>query len=344
MRPGAHPFRLLLIAGALPAAIAMADRGAFRFGAEQHWSIPAIGLIYGLFVAQVALLGVLVGRYVEGWFLRWTLLAWVLVLIDVWVFRLLLEGYGWFFCMGYALVSGQFGLLAVWGALGPTPWPLRLPAVVVGSLVLILFGLGLGHWSDLWVLLLLVQSLAIAALCVLARLAGLRLALLDRSGMPQRTSTGYRGCQFSIGHMLFWALAAVPVLVLTPHLKISYVRFVDLRSWCGLLWIGLCLSVVSLVAVRTALGEKRLLAWLAALAAVPPMVGVLLRATIRPSPPGTRWQYRITDELAELEWWWVAWTLLAAWFLAGLLLMFRAGGYRLVRRVGDSATDAREPG
>jgi len=338
MRPGAHPLRFVLIVAVLPAAIVMADRWALRFGAAQRWSVPAIGLLYGLFVTQVALLGALVGRYVEGWFLRWTLLAWGLVLIDLWVFSLVkLGGYHCYLLMAYALVSGQFGLLAVWATLGPTPWPWRLPAVVVGSLMLILLGLGLGRWSDLWVLLLLIQSLAIAFLCVLARLAGLRLARLDRGGTAQRPSTEYRGCQFSIGHMLFWALAAVPVLVLGPQLKVSDLQFVDLRSWCGLLWIGLCLSVVSLVAVRTVLGEKRPLAWLAALAVVPPVVGVLLRVTIPRSAPGTRWQYRILDELAEVEWWWVAWTLLAGWFLAGLLLMFRAGGYRLVRRVGDSA-------
>ena len=57
MRPDAHPLRLLPVAGVLPAAIVMADRWALRFGAEQRWSVPAIGLIYGLFVAQVALLG-----------------------------------------------------------------------------------------------------------------------------------------------------------------------------------------------------------------------------------------------------------------------------------------------
>jgi hypothetical protein len=50
-----------------------------------------------------------------------------------------------------------------------------------------------------------------------------------------------------------------------------------------------------------------------------------------------RWDY-ITYELAEIGWGWVAWTLLAAWFLAGLLLMFRASGYRLVRPARRSGT------
>jgi len=83
MSNGAHPVRFALIVGALPAAIATADRWALRFVAEQEWSVAATGLPSGLFVAEVVLLGALVGRYVEGRFLRWTLLAWVLVLIDL---------------------------------------------------------------------------------------------------------------------------------------------------------------------------------------------------------------------------------------------------------------------
>ena len=48
--------------------------------------------------------------------------------------------------------------------------------------------------------------------------------------------------------------------------------------------------------------------------------------------------------LAALGWGWTDWTPLAAWFLAGLLLMFRASGYRLVRVAGKSGSGLRVEG
>jgi len=47
---------------------------------------------------------------------------------------------------------------------------------------------------------------------------------------------------------------------------------------------------------------------------------------------GGNWQGWVLAELTGIGAGWIAWTLLSASFLAGLLLLFRTAGYRLVRR------------
>jgi hypothetical protein len=331
---------LFLVAVGLPAAVVIADEWALRFVAEQHWSAPAGGMIYALFVAQVGLLGLVVGRFVRRWSLRWIILVWGLVLIDLMLFRLTMEqphrwrDWGWGYCLPYSLLSSQLGLVAIWGIVGPVSWPWRLPGCLVAAMLVTSFGFALKGRSDVWVLLAVIQSATTVGLCVLVWCLGFRMTLPDGPGAPGREPAGNKLFQFSIGHMLVWMAALVPILLLAQEIELWFLVHLSLWDWLGLVLIALALGVVSLIAVWAALGGGpaairigTLVLVPALVAIVPALVGVLFKAIPRPPPA---W-FRMTDELAEVGWGWLAWTLLAAWFLAGLLLMFRASGYRLVR-------------
>jgi hypothetical protein len=314
----------------------VADEWALREGSAQGWPNRAVTMCYGLFVAQAAILGLAAGRFLAGWFLRWMLLGWVLVLIDLRLFSLVIGQdipYHSGRCLAFAFLAGQLGLLAVWAAAGPVPWPWRIPAALVGATLAIYLGDSFHVWGDVWTLLLLVQTAVFAGLCLLLCLGGLSLKRVEEAGVPGERFGGTGGFQFSIRHMLFWMVAAVPILVLAQRLDLWFVKDVAVQVWLGVILIALALGVVSLVATWAALGRGPAVVWLGALALVPPAVGLVLVAIPVGTPVvlgGAR--YFVTNQLGELRWWWVAWTILAAWFLAGLLLVFRAGGYRLARR------------
>ncbi len=333
-----HIARLFLVAVGLPAAVLAADEWVLRSIAQQDRSAPAIGMIYGLFVAQIGLLGFVMGRLVDRWLLRWVVLVWGLVLVDTMLFRLVLEkpGWGgWHYYLPYALLSGQLGLVAIWGTFGPVRWPWRLPGFFVAALLMISFGFALRGRNHEWVLLAIIQGVATLGLCVLLWFLGFRLRLPEGPGAPGGGQAGNQVFQFSIGHMLLWMAALVPVLLLAQGLDLWFLRHVFLRDWLGIVWIALGLGVVSLIALWAALGGRPAAIRIGTLALVPALVGAFLKLTILPLPSrGTPFK----AQLVEIGWGWVAWTLLAAWFLAGLLLMFRAAGYRFVWSGSGSRT------
>ncbi len=335
-RSSDSPLRLFLIATLLPAAIVVVDESALRFGMRQHWTLSAAAVVYALFVGQVALLGVVIARHVRYWFLRWTILGWVLALIDLRLFALMVTGAMGNYslsCMTYALWSGQLGLLAFCAALGPAPWPWRLPAVAVGALFVAYGVVSFSVWDDVWVLILLIQTLVLVGLCVVLRLWGFRMELAAREAHPHGESQPAKVFQFSIQHMLFWAAALVPLLVLAPKMDLWILGLADLSIWVRLLYVGVCLSIVPVLVIWAVLGRGRPVACIPLLAGMPLATGSLLAVTVTEES----WMVRTwglswwLSDLVEIRWWWIAWSVLAACFLAGLLLVFRAGGYRLVR-------------
>jgi hypothetical protein len=329
-----HILRLFLVAVGIPAAIQIADEWALRFAAQRDWSVPAMGMIYALFVAQVGLLGFVVGRFVDRWVLRWVVLVWGLTLVDAMLFRLVWEQPGWYHWRGwgnslpYALLSGQFGLVVIWGAFGPVPWPSRLPGFLVAAILVASFGFALAGRNDAWVALAVIQGGATVGLCVPLWLLGFRLRSGERLGSSGDELSGKPVFQFSLRHMLLWMAALVPILLLGQALDLWFVLNVPLWDWLGLASIALGLGFASLIAIWAALGSGWTAIRVGSLAMMPAVVGGVLKVTIRPR--AFLWR-DISREFDKIGWGWVAWTFLAAWFLAGLLLMFRASGYRLVR-------------
>ena len=341
--PASSLRRLFLLTVGLPAVIVIADEWATGFLRQQRWSALGMGVVYVLFVVQVGLLGIVVGRFVERWFLRWVVLLWGLVLIDLMLYCIAVDQpyrwREWGHCLPYALLSGQLGLVVIWGIFGPVSWPWRLPAFLVGAMLVTSLGFAFEDASGVWGLLAMIQALATVGLCFLLWSLGFRMTSSEGPVARGDKPAANRVFQFSIGHMLLWTLALVPILLLAQGLNLRYVHRITFWGWLGLLLIALGMGVVSLIAVRAALGRGSAALSISMFVVVPALLGIVLALVgslvtfMFESGAISRWDY-ITRDLAEIGWGWVAWTLLAAWFLAGLLLMFRASGYRLERVAG----------
>ncbi len=126
-----RPLHVLLLATVPPALIVALDEWAIFHGSCNHWNESSLAILYTLYVVQVAALTSFVGRFVSTWFLRWTILVWVLVLIDLRLFTMTLGNSSQ--CLAYTFLSGQLSLLVFIATLGPGPWPWRLPSAMVAA-------------------------------------------------------------------------------------------------------------------------------------------------------------------------------------------------------------------
>ena len=93
------------------------------------------------------------------------------------------------------------------------------------------------------------------------------------------------------------------------------------------------MALVSWVTIFSALGSGPHRFRILMLSSVPPMIGLLLtwvmsHWTMGWNSSNSAWLF---IELRRFGFGWVLWTALAAWFLAALLLAFRAAGYRIIR-------------
>jgi hypothetical protein len=154
-------------------------------------------------------------------------------------------------------------------------------------------------------------------------------------------SVARHGFSFSIGHMLFWMLAAVPVLTIGQHLSPIGLHHIDLVTWFRLFFVAICLSVAPLLVVVTVFSERRTHWWIFLSILVTIGLGVVLSFSVdkRWVPPvrlRRAWQDWLLADLTEIGNGWIVWTLLSASFLAGLLLLFRSSGYRLTRARASS--------
>jgi hypothetical protein len=201
------------------------------------------------------------------------------------------------------------------------------------------FGSALGRYREEWVALALIQGGATAGLCFVIGCLGFRLRSAECAGTARDEATGNRALQFSIAQMLFWMAALVPVMLLAPNLDLGFLWYLSLSDLAALALVAFALGVVSLAAAWAALGREFAAARIAALVIVPSWVAFLAKVAMDPRAlPGNL----IARHLGTMGWGWAVWTPLAAWFLAGLLLMFRASGYRLVRVGQGREADAVE--
>ncbi len=338
--------RLFLVAVALPAVIVVVDYWMLELWPRRSWSPTTLVTVYALFVCQVGVLGLTIGRYIEFPLLRWIVFAWAIALIDLQLIRVIELEYGFWnpvSWLTYAFVSAQVGLLAVWGILSTARWPLRLPALI-SALVIVAYVCASIPGSHHWARPLLWQSGALVALCLAARIRGFRFGPLVQVRTAGPSTPIVERLQFTIGHMLFWALALVPLLELVPRLDVSFFTYWhpwDVRQLSVDLWFGVCLATVSLVGVWASLGTGSARRRFTALVAVAVGMGALLMGIdklfneldISGSAPG------LSNALPVHGAWWLGWTCLAAGFLGGLLLVFRASGYRLMRGTRESAKE-----
>jgi hypothetical protein len=317
--------RLLVIAVGLPAVISVVDQWAFREADRQSWS-PEIALVlYGLFVAQTAILCWAAGRFLDHWIWRAIVIGWVLVMVNqqlpisqatIWGETAPL--------LVFAFLSAQFGALALWGVLGTWPWPLRVPGVLLASVPLVLLVPPDEYRARAWVSLMIVQTASLVVLLVAFWLAGYRLR--GRGQLASDEAAG-RVRYFTIAHMMMWTTAAA-ILLAVLRIAQPLLGTFGLGRWLHTGMFGVCCALVTLAAIWSTLGHGRwylrglvFLCW-------PPACGAVLwwlESTLRSTQQGSYLVYYMG--LNEL---WMAWTSLAAAFLASLLLLLRTTGFRLV--------------
>ena len=228
--------RLLGLAVLLPIAISLMDQwAAVQCGHDD--SIWTVGAVYAIFVAQVGLVGWAVGRWLPQPVLCWTIYAWLISLVDVWVFFLAIgPRYGYesqpLAALPYALISAQIGMLAIWAVLGAAPWQWRLPFTAVVAAIAGFFCLPL-EGIDCWIssetrpgpAFFSLSSAIIVFVSLLFRLFGFRLTRLPQPGVLDPSADERAYLQFTIRDMLILTTAAVPLLVVAKGLDWVRLRY-----------------------------------------------------------------------------------------------------------------------
>jgi hypothetical protein len=326
--------RLLAPAMLLPALVVLSDEAALRLGESRRWSTTATLAVFAWFVFQTALLSYVAGWKLPNWPWRLVLLGWSLVLVNLLLAASSL-GAGWTQRMlGLAFLTAQIGSLAIWLLLGGVSWVRRLglvslaalPVMFLSSALQFRWKLGEYWMGDAWTVIVSVQLAGALALAALLRLLGYRIELQSEaapggSGGP---------IQFSIRQlMIATTVVAIAVPVVQRMLAASS------QTLSGWQWLhstanGAVLALVSLTALWMALGAGR---WQLKL-----LVFILLASTAGGGLTWLETSIRYTARwgapvsLTGLGRLWMAWTLLTGSFLAGMLLVFRGSGSRLVQK------------
>jgi hypothetical protein len=342
--------RLLVVGVLVPAA----------FSAVDHWllsrlmSSPTrahVGLTMAVFVVQVGLLGWLCGKLLDNPWWRWGLFVWGWILVDLQLLAagVFADGGNWrarLDMLPSALFAAQVGLAIIWGIMGTTRWVVRLPAcLVLGTLLAIPLGRAYGHGFGYE--LYGVQTMTLAALCLLLRWRRFRLAQVvpappaTTASSPAANPLGQM--QFGIRNVLVWTTSLAVVLGVLRALDLLSLR--GLAPFLGgdflsLATAGLLVACVFVVAVWAALGAGpawlRLPGLLFFMVPVGATLGFLDWNALR-----VRYSYGSIDTLWTTSWalqqlweghsWLILWIALAGSLLYASLLILRVGGLRLVR-------------
>lgn len=329
------PGRLLVCAMLIPVVVAVTNQlllneisGNYKLGV----------LLYPWLAVSTAVLSWSAGRYLYPAWLRWTIFAWGLVLLDLLTFIACIS-HRVEFQFGYILVSAQISLLTLWAILGPGNWQWRLPGVApLVPLVVIFCGSFAWAYSSYaarcWNLMMFVTTPVVIALCGGLRYLGF--ALRDPTSDAEGAGgSGHRpSYQFGVKHMLIWLTVTGPLLLLIRSIDFSG-RGVFTASV-----LAVALATVNLIAIWAVLGGGHWLIRMAALLAAPYLIAqgmthysAYLNANITAyaTPNTSRGYGTIAWSLVEMEKLWTTWLWLDAALLAALLLFLRAIGYRLMR-------------
>ncbi len=325
------PARLVLLAVLLPFAVALVNQVLFE--ASRKWEV-ARSAIYPSLAVSAAVLSWCVGRYLHPPWLRWLIFAWCLALLDL---QTLASGLGGGQPFAFVLISAQLNLVVLWTVLADVGWQTRLPGTAAAITILILFAAN-WRYRDLSVLVYL-AAFVVLLVCVALRWKGY---LLRRSEIPAagtvntNQSNLLRTNQFGIKHMLLWATALAPLLIVGR--TFDYLVFANLstRAVFPTLLISFSLAIVTLTSIWAVLGAGMWAVRIAALVLVPLLLSVGLEAYSSFTRPirGGFWQWGpVYTALWDLEGLWTMWLWLNASMLAALLLFVRANGYALVRNL-----------
>ncbi|MCI0333991.1 MAG: hypothetical protein L0228_12300 [Planctomycetes bacterium] len=326
--------RLFLFAVLLPAAVAASSQLLLETASG--------ALLYPWLTFTTAILSWCVGRYLQPAWLQWIVLAWCLALLDLLTIAACLGG-GVQNHFAYVLISAQISLIALWAILAPVRWQWRLPGLLAAAPVVILFARYFntgwrGYLRD-WDVLMLLTAVVVILLCGSLRLLGFSLQRVNGGALALATHSDIRAHQFGLKHMLAWATALVPMLLVFRGIDFFVLNRLGAQGSFSLALVALSIATVDLIAIWAALGHGPLVIRLAVLLVVPFFlaVGTIQWMASVESMFRIRWRTlsrfdTLLGEIVDARETWLTWLWLNAALLAALLLFLRAKGYRLMRR------------
>jgi hypothetical protein len=332
---GSRPLsiRFVLASVILPALAVVSDEAMLAFAHQHRWSVPTTLTVFSLFVGQTGILTYVAGKWLPNWGWRLVVLCWSMLLINLLLSHAASVGKDINEVLSLAFSSGQIGALAVWTILGSCTWRRRLALFSLAFVPVFLFGragpvLLWGWHSDPWRIIVFVQTIGTCVLAAALQVSGHRIEPAECGDSPGRPGP----IQFSIRHLLIATTAVAIIVPIVKEMLHASSQSLGGRQWLHASADGVVLAVVSLAAMWAALGVGRWWIKIMAFAMLALSAGASLywleKTVLYPVPWSPTWKASLT----YAGWWWVAWTSLAGSFLAGMLLVLRATGYRLVRR------------
>ena len=326
-----QPRRLFLLAVLLPAFVAVSNQLLFNAVADLVW---ARAWLYPWLAFTTLLFSWCIGRYLDPAWLRVMVFGWCWALLDVLTIAACLSGPipGQ---VGFALVSAQISFITVCAVLGPWGWQWRLPAALVAAAVIITFSTSfMDRWSaSSWNILMTLVTSIVVALCIGLRTLRFTLSQSARTGAPSAVSSGIHATQFGLKHMLVWATAVAPVLLLVRGVDAFALEILGLGGIFSVVLPTISLATLNLVVIWAVLGGGPWIVRLAALPLTAQLIAVGLSIySARVETQYGRWNGPpLIDTLIEMRPLWMSWIWLDVVLIAALLLFLREIGYRLVR-------------
>jgi hypothetical protein len=322
---------IVLLVLLLPAFVAVSTH--WMLVAIQNQRLKSIWL-YPWMTFVTALLSWCVGRYLNPAWLRWLVFVWCLALLDIVTIAACLGG-SVPDQIGYVLVSAQLTFITAWAILGPWGWQWRLPMMLVTvAAVVVQSGSFTNQWNaESWDALMVLTAIVVALLCIGLRLCKFRLRKTESAISSSLETDALQVNQFGMKHMLIWATAVVPILLVARGLEGVFVGAIIQSGLFVALLLAVCVATINLLAIWAVLGSGLMVVRLTLLFIVPlaMAMGLTFCSTVLQRQYG-RWNGpALINLMIEMEDYWFAWFGLAAALSAALLLFARAGGYRLGR-------------
>jgi len=335
---------LLLVGVCLPGGLALINQWILANVGISALSTLATALLFGFYAIQIAFVSWVVGRYIQPWPLRWVIWLWIMALVDLQLAVVSASNLSHAVrCLAAGVLAGQCGALVVWGLLGSGPITWRIPSLLVLVIVcwncyeLLVRVRANYSWMQLsWNDLLIVESVALAALCAILRLWGYSLRVVagkDESGREQ--SNENPPLQFGIRDVLIGTTCLAVLLGIAKAGDFLSVQFVQRTYAVGFLYVAtvaVSSAAVLLVAIWAALGRGSLTLRILVLLLASLAVGEALAwYAVHVGQPkmALNLDYRFAHWYA-IGYWWIGWMFLAPALLAASLVIFRTLGYRLV--------------
>lgn len=345
--------KIFFVGAVVPALFAWIDSELLRgieFGTAQA------PVVFAIFVSQVVVLGILIGR-----------------LIDWPVLRAFMYGWGWLFLNAQVLAAivvsvyspqerelgnlvsaifgAQIGLLLMWAMLGTQPkWAARWPIAIMLSILLVAPCIG---WRAGRADVIAIQIAVLLLICGILVRQGFRLFRPDERDPTRAPGTaGIRlpRAQFGVRHLLIWTTTIAVLLAVLKGfdlLSLREIRNLWRRDIAALGTTGCLSAIVLVVSLWAGLGAgPASFRWPLGILGGPAIGSVLGFAHwITRSPFGRTPRNRIPasawDQYWSLEGERIAWLGLAGTLLFAGLLFFRAQGVRLGRVAKASDAEKR---